>query len=68
MLAAHTGQVITQTQLLKYIWGLPPVRNTHYLRNFIGKVRQKRHDDSDEPSYLQTDPGVGYWFLGHRNW
>lgn len=65
-LVAHPGQVITQTQLLREIWGPTHVEDTHYLRNFVGKIRQKLQDDFDEPRYVQTEPGVGYRFVGYR--
>jgi two-component system KDP operon response regulator KdpE len=65
-LVMHPGQVITQTQLLREIWGPTHVEDTHYLRNFVGKIRQKLHDDIGEPRYVQTEPGVGYRFIDHR--
>jgi len=66
MLVSNPGQVITQTQLLRDIWGPTHADDTHYLRNFIGRIRQKLRDDSDEPRYLQTEPGVGYRFIDRR--
>lgn len=65
-LVMHPGQVITQTQLLREIWGPSHVADTHYLRNFVGKLRQKLGDDIGEPRYIQTEPGVGYRFIDHR--
>jgi two-component system, OmpR family, KDP operon response regulator KdpE len=66
MLVSNPGQVITQTQLLREIWGPSHADDTHYLRNFVGRIRQKLRDDSDEPRYLQTEPGVGYRFIDCR--
>jgi len=66
MLVSNPGQVITQTQLLRDIWGPTHADDTHYLRNFVGRIRQKLRDDSEEPRYLQTEPGVGYRFIDHR--
>lgn len=66
MLALNPGQVITQTQLLRDIWGPTHADDTHYLRNFVGRIRQKLRDDSDEPRYVQTEPGVGYRFIDRR--
>lgn len=66
MLITHSDQVITQTQLLREIWGPTHARDTHYLRNFVGKLRQKLQDDSDEPRYVQTESGVGYRFRDRR--
>lgn len=66
MLVSNPGQVITQTQLLREIWGPTHAGDTHYLRNFIGRIRQKLREDTDEPRYLRTEPGVGYRFLDGR--
>ncbi len=66
MLVTNPGQVITQTQLLREIWGPTHTDDTHYLRNFVGRIRQKLQDDSEEPRYVQTEPGVGYRFIDHR--
>lgn len=67
ILVSHAGQVITQTQLLREIWGPSHMEHTHYLRNFIGRIRQKLGDASDEPRYVQTEPGVGYRFVDGRS-
>ncbi|WP_405280609.1 response regulator [Cobetia sp. Ld8] len=60
MLTEHPGRVITQTQLLKQIWGPIHVADTHYLRIVISKLRHKLGDSSDNPQFIQTEPGVGY--------
>ncbi|MEY6432913.1 response regulator [Thioalkalicoccus limnaeus] len=66
MLVSSPDQVITQTQLLREIWGPTHVDDTHYLRNFVGRIRQKLRDDSGEPRYVRTEPGVGYRFIDCR--
>lgn len=63
-LVSHPGRVVTQTQLLRELWGPTHVEDTHYLRIVIGKLRQKLGDAPDGPRYLQTEPGVGYRFIG----
>jgi two-component system, OmpR family, KDP operon response regulator KdpE len=62
-LVAQPGRVVTQSQLLREIWGPTHVEDTHYLRIVIGKLRQKLGDDPSEPGYLETEPGVGYRFI-----
>ncbi len=64
MLIAHSGRLVTQQQLLKELWGPTHTKDTHYLRVFIAKLRNKIGDDPADPKYLQTEPGVGYRFLG----
>lgn len=62
-LLAHAGRVVTQTQLLRELWGPSHTRDTHYLRVFVGRLRQKIGDDPALPRYIETEPGVGYRFL-----
>ncbi len=64
MLVRHAGRVVTQQQLLRELWGPAHLEDTHYLRIVVAKIRQKLGDDHAHPRYLQTEPGVGYRFLG----
>ncbi|MCO7021466.1 winged helix-turn-helix domain-containing protein, partial [Vibrio paracholerae] len=59
-LAASPNRVITQTQLLKEIWGNNHTSDTHYLRIVISHLRQKIGDSPSEPTYIRTESGVGY--------
>lgn len=65
-LMMHAGRIVTQQQLLKEIWGASHTEDTHYLRIFIAKLRNKLGDNSAEPRYIETEPGVGYRFLGDQ--
>jgi two-component system KDP operon response regulator KdpE len=64
MLVREAGRVVTQRHLLRELWGPEHVEDTQYLRVVIGRIRQKLGDDPAHPRYLQTEPGVGYRFLG----
>ncbi|CAM3394248.1 response regulator transcription factor [Halomonas lysinitropha] len=59
-LCRHSGRVVTQTQLLREVWGPSHAEDTHYLRIVISKLRQKLGDDSGAQSLLQTEAGIGY--------
>lgn len=59
-LAKSPNCVITQTHLLKEIWGPSHLENTHYLRIIVSHLRQKIGDDPAEPHYIRTEAGVGY--------
>lgn len=59
-LIASAGRVVTQTQLLRQIWGPTHQEDTHYLRIVVSKLRQKLGDDPQSPTLLQTEPGIGY--------
>lgn len=60
MLVVHRDRVVTQTHLLREIWGPMHAEDTHYLRIIVGRLRQKLGDDPTEPRYIHTEPGVGY--------
>jgi two-component system KDP operon response regulator KdpE len=60
ILAQHAGNVVTHQYLLKEIWGSPHLHDTHYLRIFVRKLRQKIESDPTQPRILQTELGVGY--------
>ncbi len=60
ILAQHAGNVVTHQYLLKEIWGSPHVHDTHYLRIFVRKLRQKIEADPTQPQILMTELGIGY--------
>ena len=60
LLAQHAGNVVTHQFLLKEIWGSPHLHDTHYLRIFMRKLRQKIEADPTQPRILLTELGVGY--------
>lgn len=64
MLVQHSGQLITQPQILKDLWGPTHQEDTHYLRILVAKLRHKLGDDAIHPTYISTEPGVGLRFLG----
>ena len=63
LLALHKGQLITQPQILKDLWGPTHQEDTHYLRILVAKLRSKLNDDALQPKYIITEPGVGLRFL-----
>ena len=62
MLVRQPGRLITQSQLLREMWGPTHEADTHYLRILVGKLRQKLGDDATAPRYIFTEPGVGLRF------
>lgn len=63
LLARHPGRVVTQRQLLHEVWGPSHTADTHYLRIYIGQLRQKLGDDPAAPRLIATEPGIGYRLL-----
>lgn len=61
-LLAQPGKVMTQRQLLRDIWGPSFVESSHYLRVYVGHLRQKLEIDPTQPRHFITETGVGYRF------
>ena len=54
------GRVLTHDQLLRRVWGISYEGDTRLLRAFVKSLRRKLGDDANSPSYIFTEPGVGY--------
>ncbi|MFZ6767961.1 two-component system response regulator KdpE [Undibacterium sp. Di26W] len=63
VLAANPGRVVSNPQLLREVWGPSNAENGHYLRIFMGRLRQKLEDEPNLPVYLLTETAVGYRLL-----
>jgi len=61
-LLAQRGKVLTHRELLREVWGPTHVESSHYLRIYMGHLRQKLEADPAQPLYLLTEVGVGYRF------
>lgn len=62
VLLNNHGKVMTQRQLLIQVWGPNASEHSHYLRIYMGHLRQKLEADPARPRHLQTETGVGYRF------
>jgi two-component system KDP operon response regulator KdpE len=62
MLVRHRGKLVTQTQLLKEVWGPQYGEETNYLRVFMAQLRRKLEPQPSRPRYFITEPGMGYRF------
>jgi two-component system, OmpR family, KDP operon response regulator KdpE len=60
VLVAHAGKVMTHPHLLREVWGPSHSHSTHYLRVYMGTLRQKLEADSARPRHILTETGVGY--------
>jgi two-component system, OmpR family, KDP operon response regulator KdpE len=60
LLAANEGKVLTHRQLLTEIWGPNRAKDGHYLRVYMGHLRQKLEEDPARPRHILTEPAVGY--------
>ena len=63
VLMANAGRVLTQRQLLREVWGPSHAEQSHYLRIYMGHLRQKLEADPTQPRHLLTETAVGYRLL-----
>jgi two-component system KDP operon response regulator KdpE len=59
-LTRHVGQIVTHRDILREVWGIAYEDEIHYLHVFIGQLRRKLEPDPLRPTYVLTEPGVGY--------
>ena len=60
VLINHAGRVVTTVQLLREVWGPAHADNGHYVRIYMGHLRQKLETDPTRPRHIVTEPAVGY--------
>ena len=60
VLIANVGRVLTHRYLLREVWGPAYSDRTHYLRIYMGHLRQKLEADAAQPRHIVTETGVGY--------
>jgi two-component system KDP operon response regulator KdpE len=60
LLVTHAGKVLTHQLLLREVWGPTFMGETHYVRVYVGTLRQKIEPNPAQPRYILTEPGVGY--------
>jgi DNA-binding response OmpR family regulator/signal transduction histidine kinase len=59
-LSTNAGRVVTYDTLLRTVWQLDGVGDRRRVRAFVKKLRDKLGDDADNPTYIFTEPRVGY--------
>ncbi|MEX2551252.1 MAG: response regulator transcription factor [Nitriliruptoraceae bacterium] len=65
VLVAHPGRILTYGQVIEAVWSAQhgdEARDS--LRVHLRSLRQKLRDDASAPRYIETEPGVGYRWLG----
>ena len=59
-LAANAGRVLTYQNILERVWEERISRDVRPIRTIIAKLRRKLGDDAEHPTYIFTEPRVGY--------
>ena len=62
VLIGNAGKVLTHRHLLREVWGPSYVESSHYVRIYVGNLRQKLETDPAQPKHIVTETGVGYRF------
>jgi len=60
LLIANAGKVLTHRQILREVWGPAHAADGHYVRVYMGHLRQKLEDDPAQPKHILTETAVGY--------
>lgn len=60
LLVTHAGKVVTNSQILRQVWGPSQEDNAHLLRVNMSNLRRKLEADPTRPTRVITEPGVGY--------
>jgi two-component system, OmpR family, KDP operon response regulator KdpE len=59
-LVTHANKVLTHRELLQAVWGPDYGDQVDYLRVFMNQLRKKIEATPSNPTYLLTEPWVGY--------
>ena len=62
LLAQHPGRVLTHRAILKAMWGPHAADQPEHLRVLVGSLRKKIEANPSSPTYILTEPWVGYRF------
>ena len=60
VLQMKPGKVLTQSALLREVWGPTFQDSGHYLRIYMKQLRDKLETDPVQPRHFITETGVGY--------
>lgn len=66
-LMTHAEKVIPSEEIVDYVWGYEGESNKELVRGLVQRLRTKLEPDSQKPSFLFTEPGVGYYFSTRKS-
>jgi len=61
-LLENAGRILTHRQILEKVWGWEYIDDVDYVRIYISHLRQKIEPEPNQPKYIMTESGVGYYF------
>ncbi len=60
ILLLNMGKAVSHQRLLTAVWGPTHADQTHYLRIYIQRLREKLEEDPNHPRHIITESGIGY--------
>jgi len=66
LLARNHDRVLTHRAILKAIWGPNAVEQPEHLWTLVAQLRRKIEPDPSTPTFLLSEPWVGYRFVADR--
>ncbi|MBN1937686.1 MAG: response regulator transcription factor [Anaerolineae bacterium] len=61
-LIKHAGKILSFDDLLQRVWGEGTEGQAHLVRQVVHRLRAKIEPDRQDPQYIQTYAGLGYFF------
>ncbi len=61
-LMTHAGQIIPTENIVEHVWGYSGEGSKDLVRGLVQRLRAKIEPDSHDPTYILTEPGIGYYF------
>lgn len=62
IIVRHPGRIVTYRELLREVWGEAAQEEVQLLWPHIHNLRHKIEPDPTHPQFIQTEPGLGYYF------
>ncbi|MCY3555917.1 MAG: response regulator [Gemmatimonadetes bacterium] len=60
VLSTHAGRIVTYDKLLSSVWQMRNSVDARVVRVFVKRLRRMLGDDAKNPTYIFTEPRVGY--------
>ncbi|MYC05632.1 MAG: response regulator [Chloroflexi bacterium] len=66
-LSLNAGRVLPYAHLLRRVWGVDEDGDVRPIRTVISTLRRRLEDETDNPTYIFTEPRVGYRMASGEN-
>jgi len=61
-LMIHPGQIMPTENIVEHVWGYTGEGNRELVRGLVQRLRSKVEPNPRNPTYICTEPGIGYYF------